>query len=144
NSEPVGAYVNEQVHTVNFMYCHEDAEVAGTTGRKLLDTFNYGTSQGVPIKEVYPSPLYQIGGFLPTLRQEALGPGDASGIPPGLAIGDPDRIKDVIKKWESIGVDGLNFVVQAVETLPQEDVLESMRTFSREVTPAFNKNQVVS
>lgn len=137
--EPVGSFVNEQVHTVSFMYCHEDSKEAATTGRKLLDTFNYATSQGVPIKEVYPSPLYQIGGFLPTLRQEALGPGDATGIPEGLAIGDPDRIIKAIKKWESIGVDGLNFVIQAAECLPQETVLESMRVFAREVMPAFKK-----
>ena len=146
NSEPVGAYVNEQVHTVNFMYCHEDADTASQVGRTMLDTFNYGTSQGVPIKEVYPSPLYQIGGFLPTLRQEALGPGDASGIPPGLAIGDPGRIIDVIKKWESIGVDGLNFVVQATECLPQDAVLDSLRMFANEVMPTFKnaESKVVS
>lgn len=141
NCEPVGSFVNETVHTVNFLYCHEDGKVASQVGRTMLDTFNYGTSQGVPIKEVYPSPLYQIGGFLPTLRQEALGPGDATGIPPGLAIGDPDRIVEVIKKWESIGVDGLNFVVQAAEVLEQEAVLESMRTFAREVMPKFKKSE---
>lgn len=140
-SEPVGSFINEKVHTVNFMYCHEDQKTAGETGRKMLDTFNYGTSQGVPVKEVYASPLYQIGGFLPTLRQEALGPGDATGIPPGLAIGDPDRIINVIKKWESIGVDCLNFVVQATESLPQEAVLESLRTFARDVMPVFDETK---
>lgn len=135
--DPVGSFVNEQVQTVNFMYCHEDMQQAATTGRRLIDYFNYATSTGVPIREVYPSPLYQIGGFLPTLRQEALGPGDASGLPPGLAIGDPGRIIEVIKKWESVGVDGINFVVQALEALPHELVLESMRTFARTVMPAF-------
>lgn len=139
--DPVGSFVNEQVHTVNFMYCHEDQKVAADVGRTMLDTFNYGTSQGVPVKEVYPSPLYQIGGFLPTLRQEALGPGDASGIPQGLAIGDPERVISVIKKWEEIGVDGLNFVVQATECLPQEAVLESLRVFARDVMPAFKKSE---
>jgi alkanesulfonate monooxygenase SsuD/methylene tetrahydromethanopterin reductase-like flavin-dependent oxidoreductase (luciferase family) len=145
NCDPVGSFVNEQVHTVNFLLCDEDGRKAARTGRRLLDTFNYATSHGVPIKEVYSSPTYQIGGFLPTLRQEALGPSDDSGIPPGLAIGDPDRIINIIKKWEEIGVDGLNFVVQAIESVPQEDVLNSLRTFARQVMPKFKvKEQVLS
>lgn len=137
NCDPVGSFVNEQVQTTNFMFCDEDPKRAGQIGRNLLDSFNFGTSHGVPVKEVFSSPTYQVGGFLPTLRQEALGATDDTGIPPGLAIGDPDRIIGVIKQWESIGVDGLNFVVQAMESVEQEDVLNSMRVFAREVMPKF-------
>ncbi|GAA5050810.1 alkanesulfonate monooxygenase SsuD/methylene tetrahydromethanopterin reductase-like flavin-dependent oxidoreductase (luciferase family) [Thermocatellispora tengchongensis] len=135
--EPIGPLVNEQVQIVNFMHCGVDGERASKAGRTMLDTFNHNTAHTVAVKEVYPSPLYQIGGFLPTLRQEALGPGDKSGIPEGLAIGDPDRIISVIKHWENIGVDGMNFVIQAAEVLPHEDVMESLRTFGKYVIPAF-------
>lgn len=138
--DPVGEFINEQVQTTNFLFCDEDPKRAATIGRSLLDNFNYGTSHGAPVKEVFSSPTYQVGGFLPTLRQEALGATDDTGIPPGLAIGDPDRIVEVIRKWESIGVDGLNFVVQATEALDQEDILNSMRVFAREVMPKF-KNE---
>jgi hypothetical protein len=37
--DPVGAFVNEQVNTVNFLYCHEDGETGTNTGRRLAGTF---------------------------------------------------------------------------------------------------------
>ena len=46
-------------------------------------------------------------------------PADASGIPEGMAIGDPERIIRAIKEWESIGVDGVNFLLNAMEAIPQ-------------------------
>ncbi len=42
-----------------------------------------------------------------------------------------------IKRWESIGVDEVNFLLNAVEVLPHAQVMESMRLFAREVMPAF-------
>ena len=33
--DPVGDFVNEQVNTVNFLYCHEDDETGAKTGRRL-------------------------------------------------------------------------------------------------------------
>jgi alkanesulfonate monooxygenase SsuD/methylene tetrahydromethanopterin reductase-like flavin-dependent oxidoreductase (luciferase family) len=54
-----------------------------------------------------------------------------------MAIGDPGRIIRTIKEWESIGVDGVNFLLNAMETIPQAKVLESLRLFAREVMPAF-------
>ena len=42
-----------------------------------------------------------------------------------------------MKRWESIGVDEINFLLNAVELLPQEQVLESLRLFAREVMPVF-------
>jgi hypothetical protein len=74
---------------------------------------------------------------LPAVRQEAEGPGDANGLPEGLAIGDPARIIEVVKRWESVGVDRINFLLNAAETVPQEEVLDSMRLFATEVMPAF-------
>ena len=34
-------------------------------------------------------------------------------------------------------IDEINFLLNAVEVLPQEQVLESLRLFAREVMPAF-------
>ena len=42
-----------------------------------------------------------------------------------------------LKKWESTGVDLVNFLLNADETVPQEQVLDSLRLFAREVMPAF-------
>ena len=58
-------------------------------------------------------------------------------MPEGVLIGDPRRIVEAVKRWESIGVDGINLLVNAMEVLPQEQVLDSLRLFAREVMPHF-------
>src|SRR5712664_1925914 len=89
NCEPVGQFVNNQVSAVNFLFTHEDTETGNKHGRRLLGTFNFLASQLVAARETYPSKSYQSLGLLPTLRREAAGPGDDSGVPEGIAIGDP-------------------------------------------------------
>ncbi len=62
-----------------------------------------------------------------------------------LAIGNPDRCIAAIKKWESVGVDRINFLLNAAETVPQAEVLASMRLFAKEVMPKFaDKKQPVA
>jgi hypothetical protein len=65
------------------------------------------------------------------------GPGDESGAPEGIAIGNPARITRELKKWEACGVDRVNFLLNALETIPQEKVLASLRLFAKEVMPQF-------
>jgi len=65
------------------------------------------------------------------------GPGDASGAPEGIAIGSPARLVRELKKWEAVGVDRVNFLLNALETVPQEKVLASLRLFAKEVMPQF-------
>ncbi|MDE3094437.1 MAG: LLM class flavin-dependent oxidoreductase [Chloroflexota bacterium] len=135
--DPVGDFVNEQVNTVNFLYCHEDAATGIKTGQRLAGTFNYLAAQLLAAREAYPTRSYPSLGLLPQLRQEAAGPGDGARVPEGLCIGDPQRVIEVVKRWESVGVDRINFLLNAMETVPQEQVLESLRLFASEVMPAF-------
>ncbi len=137
--EPVGAFVNEQVNTINFLSCHEDRETGIETGQRLVGTFNYLASQLLSAREAYPSRSYPSLGLLPQLRQEASGPGEGGRVPEGICIGDPDRIVEVAKRWESIGVDRITFLLNAIETIPQEQVLASLRLFAREVMPKFER-----
>ena len=58
-------------------------------------------------------------------------------LPPNLCIGNPQRIVDMLKKWEETGVDCINFLLNAHETVPQEEVLASLRLFGKEVMPYF-------
>ena len=89
-------------------------------------------------REAYPTRAYQsLGNLAPRAGTDRSSPGDANRIPEGIGVGDPDRLVSVIQRWESIGVDGINFLVNACETVPQADVLESMRLFAAEVMPAF-------
>ncbi len=137
--EPAGEFVNEQVATVNFLFCHEDLAQGVETGKRLAGSFNYMAAQLLPAREAFPARSYPSLGLLPQLRQEAAGPGDASGAPEGLCIGDPHRVIEVVKKWESVGVDRINFLLNCLETVPQEEVLASLRLFAREVMPHFRQ-----
>jgi alkanesulfonate monooxygenase SsuD/methylene tetrahydromethanopterin reductase-like flavin-dependent oxidoreductase (luciferase family) len=136
--EPVGATVNEQVNTVNFLFCHEDDATGISTGRRLSGTFGYLAGQLLSAREAYPSRSYPSLGLLPQLRPEAAGPADAPRVPEGICMGNPQRIIESVKRWESVGVDRINFLLNAMETVPQEQVLESMRLFAREVMPQFS------
>lgn len=135
--EPVGAFVNEQVGTTNFLFCHEDNDKGMAMGKRLGDTFNYLAAQLISTREVFASRSYQSLGLLPQLRRAATGPDATSEQAEGLCFGDPKRIINAIKRWESIGVDRINFLLNANEVVPQDQVLASLRLFAKEVMPAF-------
>ncbi|MFQ5666686.1 MAG: LLM class flavin-dependent oxidoreductase [Candidatus Binatia bacterium] len=135
---PVGA-VNDRVATLNFLYCHEDSQVAARLGLQMLGYFGLLNAQLLATREAYPTAAYQsLGALAPAPRREAGSPGDVSKVPEGACIGDPKRIIDSIKEWESIGVDEVNFLLNAAEVLAQDEVLDSLRLFAREVMPAFD------
>ena len=90
-------------------------------------------------REAFPTRAYQsLGNLAPrTDRAKSGGPGDAYGIPEGICVGDPEIITAALKRWESLGLTGINFLLNGLETIPQQQVLESMRLFAREVMPHF-------
>jgi len=135
--EPVGDFVNDQVSTVNFLYCHEDDERGLATGKRMADSFNYLASQLISAREAYPSRSYPSLGLLPQLRRQATGPDSGEQAGEGLALGGPERIIRALKKWEAVGVDRVNFLLNTMEIIPQADVLASLQLFAREVMPAF-------
>lgn len=141
NCEPAGKVVNEQVATVNFLFCHEDKKKGVETGLRLAGTFGYAASQLVSAREVYASPSYGSFGLLPAVRRDAAVPGEVAMPPPGLAVGDPKSIIETLKLWENTGVDCVNFLLNAMETVPQQEVLDSIRLFAKEVMPAFKKDK---
>src|SRR5260370_4801955 len=51
--DPVGEFVNDQVSTVNFLYCHEDDATGLKRGRHMANAFNYLASQRSSGREVY-------------------------------------------------------------------------------------------
>ena len=136
---PIGG-VNEQVATLNFLYCHEDPAEAAKTGLGMLGTFTQSNTSLLFTREAYPTRAYgSLANLAPAQARREGSPGDPSGIPEGMAIGDPDRIIRAIKEWESIGVDGVNFMLNSMEVIPQQKVLDSLRLFAREVIPVFRK-----
>jgi len=62
-----------------------------------------------------------------------------AGCADGICIGDPKGIIAAIKRWESIGVDQINVLLNASEVLTQDQVLASLRLFAKEVMPVFER-----
>jgi alkanesulfonate monooxygenase SsuD/methylene tetrahydromethanopterin reductase-like flavin-dependent oxidoreductase (luciferase family) len=139
--EPVGA-VNDRVATLNFLYCHEDVGVAAAVGGRMVGLFYLANTNLLFTREAYPTSAYQsLGNLAPTRSESAGSPGEPRGLPEGIAIGDPKRIADVVRRWEAIGVDGINFLLNMSETIPQAEVLASLRLFAAEVMPQFRKRR---
>ena len=47
-------------------------------------------------------------------------------------------------KWEACGVDRICFMLNMGEVIPQDQVLESLRLFGKEVMPQFAESRVGS
>jgi hypothetical protein len=125
---------------MNFLYCHEDYREAARVGLPMVGTFNTLNAHLYWTREAYATRAYHGLGNIGQALRQASSPEDPSvkkGLPEGLGIGDPDHLVSVIERWESIGVDGINFVLNAAELVSQEQVLESLRLFAREVMPKF-------
>jgi alkanesulfonate monooxygenase SsuD/methylene tetrahydromethanopterin reductase-like flavin-dependent oxidoreductase (luciferase family) len=108
----------------------------------MATTFNYLASQLVSAREAFPSKSYKSLGLLPQLRRQAVGPDSQGDAAEGLALGNPERIVRAMKNWESVGVDRVNFLLNCMEEIPQEQVLKSLRLFAGEVMPHFQQYAV--
>jgi alkanesulfonate monooxygenase SsuD/methylene tetrahydromethanopterin reductase-like flavin-dependent oxidoreductase (luciferase family) len=136
--EPAGKVVTERVTTLNFLYCHEDLDRAASTGMGIAQLFGLANSHLLWTREAYPTNAYQsLGNLFPSASSDDGSPGDPRRIPEGICIGDPDHIAGAIERWESIGIDGINFLVNTLDAVPQAEVLDSMRLFAAEVMPRF-------
>ena len=65
-------------------------------------------------------------------------------MPEGICIGNPERIIKAVKGWEAVGADRINFLLNAAETVPQQQVLDSLRLFAKEVMTKFQKKEEAS
>jgi alkanesulfonate monooxygenase SsuD/methylene tetrahydromethanopterin reductase-like flavin-dependent oxidoreductase (luciferase family) len=137
---PAGAAVNAQVTTQNCLYCHEDLDVAADVGGRMAAAFYHLNSQLLWTREAYPTSAYQSLGNQATRQAKEVGePGDRRPLPDGIAIGDPDRITRELRRWESVGVDGVNFILNTCELIDHEAVLASLRLLAAEVMPQFRR-----
>lgn len=138
--DPVGAFVNEQVNFSNFLYCHEDADVAMQRGRDLVQRFLSTASRQVAAKDVVPSHSYRTSAALAKMREmaeEQLAKSSGGSPFENLAIGTPDRVTEVLRRWESIGVDRVNFSITSAGFDDADAIVKSMELFAKEVLPAF-------
>lgn len=140
--QPVGSFVNDQVAIANWLYCHPDNELARRKGDELITTFGYMAGQTIEVSEAYPANNYSALGLLGSLRPDPNAPGDAKKPPAsGLCFGDPAALIETIGRWQAAGADHLLFMIQAREHLAQNEVLDSLRLFAREVMPHFSTSK---
>jgi alkanesulfonate monooxygenase SsuD/methylene tetrahydromethanopterin reductase-like flavin-dependent oxidoreductase (luciferase family) len=141
--DPVSSVVNDQVATMNFLYCHPDDAVATTVGGQMFNLFMLLNGHLLWTREVYPTAAYQsLANLAPAAaRRDGESPSERRPVPDGIAIGDPARIVKAIKVWEEIGVDAVNFVLNTADAVAQDDVLASLRLFAAEVMPAFRSGR---
>jgi len=138
NCDPVVSLVNPSVTTQNFLYCDESLDRAAEVGGAMAATFGLLNSHLLWTREWYPTDAYRsLGNQATRAMKETGAPGERRAPPEGLAIGDPDHVLAELKRWEAIGVDGVNFILNAADVIPQQQVLDSLRLFAREVLPAF-------
>src|SRR5207245_10347687 len=120
------------------LYCGEDDAVALQTGPHMANHFTYLAAQLISVRETYPSKSYPSLGLLPQLRRQATGPDASEQAGEGLYLGDPERITRALKRWEACGVDRVNLLVNTAETIPEAEVMASLRLLGKEIMPAFN------
>ena len=138
NCNPCGSFVNDQLAAANFLYVHEDSATGIATGSRMIGNFQYLAGQLDMAKEAFPTKGYPSPGLLAGARRQASGPAAEGQPPEGIAIGNPEQVVRELKKWEATGVDRVNFILNASELIPQQEVLESLRLFGREVIPKFS------
>ncbi|HEY1966885.1 MAG TPA: hypothetical protein VGH89_02975, partial [Pseudonocardia sp.] len=123
-----------------FLYCHEDEETALSIGQRLVTGFSSAAAQVLDIRDSYPTAAYRAPGLLSAIRHDIGAPTDGKRRPEALCYGTPDQIEESLRRWESVGVDRVVFMVNYLEIVEQSAVLDSMRLFAREVMPRFGQH----
>lgn len=136
NCEAAGAFVNERIAVVNWLFCHEDQKYAESVMDSLMRSFSSMAAQTIEVSQAYPNNSYAAIGLLGQLRGD---PNDDSikAVPDGLCTGTPQNIVETIKRWEAAGVDEMIFMINARESIPQAEVMKSLELFVKEVMPHF-------
>ena len=135
-AQPVGSFINDQVAALCVMHCGEDdkeaREIGGPQGgwmyQKAVEHYRPWKGQHVP--DSYKFALSRIQGERVEKTWE-------DHIESGaFAMGDPDTITKVMKKYQAVGVDQVLCFVQP-GNLAHTRVMESIKLFAQHVIPNF-------
>ncbi len=147
---PVGFAVNPAVAVVLPMLCHEDEQTAIDRGIDGAHFFGYS------LAHYYGMGRHQPGrtsvwdefnanradkGFSRDLIRAEAAPLAIRIMQHGLgslrgAIGTPEQVRDLCRRYEAVGVDQIIFVMQAGPT-KHEHICESIELFAEQVMPEF-------
>ncbi|MFZ0668583.1 MAG: LLM class flavin-dependent oxidoreductase [Acidimicrobiales bacterium] len=148
---PAGFEVNPQIACVLPFMCNEDEQTAIDRGLDGCHFFGYSLAHYYVFGDHKPGKTDVWEEFLANRdkfgfsREVASRTGDVLGaqiLEQGVgslrgAIGTPDQIRDLVRRYEEAGVDQLIFVSQAGRNR-HEDICESMELFAREVMGEFH------
>lgn len=141
---PLGRNVNANVAMVLPFMCHQDEQVALDRGLAGAQFFSYSLMHYYVTGEHRPGVTNVWEGF-----QEAQGAaqrgGPASQVEQAMmeqvgslrrGIGTPDQIRDIIRRYDAVGVDQIIFSVQIGKN-KHAHICESLELFAREIMPEF-------
>ena len=140
-TDPVGAYVNDNVMITTQMLCMED----GARARQaFLDAdSNYHLSLVFRYLDTFPKPK-GIPDWPEVIPPATPGAGRDQMIASGsVAIGDPEEVDRAVQTFADTGADQLAFGMLS-SSMERETCLEAVETFGKHVLPQFDKDPVHS
>lgn len=139
-TDPVGAYVNDNVMITTQMLCMEDGAKAR---QAFLDAdSNYHLSLVFRYLDTFPKPkgIPDWPEIIPAAGPEQVELMIESGA---VAIGDPDEVARSVQVFADTGADQLAFGMLS-SSMERETCLEAVETFGKHVLPQFDKDPVHS
>ena len=149
---PIGKAVNTDVACVTNMMLHRDERVAIERGLEGGNFFGFSLGHFYVFGSHVPGETNvweeferrrREKGYSPevaaALEQERLGAKVAAGEGQGGlrgAVGNPEQLRDYLRRYEEAGVDQIIFIQQAGRNR-HEHIMESLELFGREVLPEF-------
>ena len=136
NAKPVGEFVNDQVAALCLIHVGEDDEEARRVGAPEGEWFVnkaeelYQPWQGRQVPNSYRFAVNAV-------QEERVNKTAADHIESGaFAMGDPDTVIKVLKKYEEAGVDQILCFMQ-MGNLAHSRIMDSIKLFGRHVIPYF-------
>ncbi len=139
-TEPIGAYVNDNVATVSMLLCLNDRERAinqfRNMGASVYQSLVVRWLDSIPL----PVDIDRTSFSVPEPSVDEL----VASIDEGRrSVGTPEDVARSVERWRDAGADQLIFGILN-NTLPLDVAEESIETFGREVIPAFDTDPVHS
>ncbi|WP_158839683.1 LLM class flavin-dependent oxidoreductase [Saccharothrix deserti] len=150
---PAGFAVNPNVALVLPFMCHPDEETALDRGLEGAHFFSYSLMHYYVFGEHHPGVTDVWANFQAAKEQmgftrEEVMPDDTEAADPVVqkmleqitslrrGISTPDKIRDILRRYQAAGVDQIIFSVQ-IGNNAHEHIMESLELFAREVMPEF-------
>jgi alkanesulfonate monooxygenase SsuD/methylene tetrahydromethanopterin reductase-like flavin-dependent oxidoreductase (luciferase family) len=139
-TDPIGAYVNENVACVSMLLCLDDRQRAVDTftriGAAYYQSLVVRWLDSIPLPVEIDRTSFTVEESTPEELVESIEAGRRS-------IGTPEDVARSVERWRDAGATQLIFGVLN-NTLPVDVAIESVEIFGRDVIPAFDRDPLHS